>query len=69
MESEKGNAKFRRSLYVVKDMKQGDEFSAENIKSIRPGYGLEPKYYEQVIGKKASRDLARGTPLAFNLII
>lgn len=50
-------------------MKQGDEFSAENIKSIRPGYGLEPKYYEQVIGKKASRDLARGTPLAFNLII
>jgi len=62
-ESEKGNVKFRRSLYVVKDIKKGEKLTSENVKSIRPGYGLAPKYYEEVINKVANRNLTKGTPL------
>ena len=57
------NIQFRRSIYVVKDIKRGDAFSTENIRRIRPGLGLEPKYYQQVLGKPATGDLKRGTPL------
>ncbi|WP_215407932.1 pseudaminic acid synthase [Vibrio gigantis] len=67
-EAEKGNVKFRRSLYVVKDIKAGEEFTADNVKSIRPGFGLEPKYYENVLGKRASFDIGSGTPLSFLLL-
>lgn len=67
-EAEKGNVKFRRSLYVVKDVKSGELLTAENIRSIRPGFGLAPKYYQEVIGKVASRDLIRGESLAFDMI-
>lgn len=62
-ESEKGNVKFRRSLYIVKDVKKGEKLTAENVKSIRPGYGLAPKNYHDVIDKFATRDLNKGTPL------
>jgi pseudaminic acid synthase len=59
---------FRRSLFVVEDMETGDEFTEANVRSIRPGYGLSPKYLNNVLGQKAVRDIPRGTPLAWNLI-
>lgn len=62
-EAEKGNVKFRRSLYVVQDIKAGEELTHENVKSIRPGFGLPPKMLNEVIGKKASRNLSKGTGL------
>lgn len=57
-----------RSLYVVKDIKAGEEFSLENIRSIRPGYGIKPKYLYDIIGKKANRDLSFGTALDWKYI-
>ena len=57
-----------RSLFVVKDVKAGEEFSEENVRSIRPNFGLHTMYYDVVIGKKAKEDIAKGTPLAWNLI-
>lgn len=62
-EAEKGNVKFRRSLYVIKDIKAGEEFTTENIRSIRPGFGLAPKYYESIIGCTAKVNIKRGTAL------
>lgn len=59
---------FSRSLFIVKNIKAGEVFSEENIRSIRPGYGLHTRYYNDVIGKKAVRDIERGTPLNWNLI-
>ena len=61
--AEESNIKFRRSIYVVNDIKKGDFFTKENIRRIRPGYGLEPKDYEKIIGLKAKRDLEEGNPL------
>ena len=66
--AEKVNVKFRRSLYVVKDVKAGDVFTAENVKSIRPGFGLLPKYYAEIIGKKAKINIPKGTPASYSLI-
>jgi pseudaminic acid synthase len=54
---------FRRSLFVVEDLQEGDLFTATNVRSIRPGYGMAPKFYKQVLGMRATRDLTRGTPL------
>jgi len=59
----KKGKEFARSLYVVKDIKKGEKFTRENIKAIRPGYGLHPKYLPQILGKRACKDLKRGTPL------
>lgn len=67
-EAEKGNVKFRRSLYVVKDIAEGELLTPENVRSIRPGFGLPPKYYEQVIGCKAIGDIQKGTALSEKLI-
>lgn len=67
-ESEKGNVQFRRSLYVVDDVKQGEVFTYENLRSIRPGLGLAPKFMHEVIGKSASKDIDRGTPLSLSLV-
>ena len=61
--AEKENRIFRRSLYVVKDIKKGDVFSSENLRRIRPGFGLSPKYYEDVLGKIATMDIEAGTAL------
>lgn len=55
--SELGNVKFRRSLYFVKDMKAGDVITEDCIRSVRPGYGLAPKYFKELIGKKMKKDL------------
>jgi len=57
------NKKFARSLFAVKDIKKGEEFTEENMKSIRPGYGLHPVYYYDIVGKNASNDIERGTPI------
>jgi pseudaminic acid synthase len=66
--SEQANVKFRRSLYFVKDLKAGDVITADAIRSVRPGFGLAPKYLTSVLGKRVSRDTAFGTPLAWNLL-
>lgn len=67
-EPEKNSLQFRRSIYVSNDIKKGDIFSKENIKIIRPGYGLEPKFFDLVIGKKALKDLEKGTALSWDLL-
>jgi len=59
---------FRRSLFIVKDMKKGEEISRENVRCIRPSYGLAPKYLPEVLGKKIKKDIQKGTPLKWNLI-
>lgn len=59
---------FSRSLFIVKDVKKGDIITKENIRSIRPGYGLHTKYYDEVLGKKFNDDLKKGTPLSFDII-
>jgi pseudaminic acid synthase len=67
--SEKENLIFRRSLYFVKDIEKDQIITKEHIKSIRPGYGIKPKYYEKVIGLKASRKISRGTPVKKEYLI
>ena len=62
------NRKFRRSIYVIADLKKGDILSKENIRRIRPGYGLSPKYFSDVLGKKANSDIDKGTALDWSLI-
>lgn len=57
-----------RSLFVVKDIREGEEITEENVRSIRPNYGLHTRYYEEVLGKKAIRDIESGTPLSWNLV-
>lgn len=65
-EAEKGSIQFRRSLYVVKDIKTGDMLTRENVHAIRPGWGLPTKYLEQIIGKSVRQDIKRGTALSFD---
>jgi pseudaminic acid synthase len=60
---------FRRSIFIVKDIKKGDKFTEENIRIIRPGDGLKPKYYDDVLGKSAAYDIERGTPLSWDKVI
>jgi len=67
-ENEKNSALLRRSLFVVKDMKVGDFFTANNVRSIRPGYGLHTRHLEHVLGRCAARDIAMGTPMSWDLI-
>jgi pseudaminic acid synthase len=61
--SEQGNAKFRRSLYFIKDMKAGDVITADCIRSVRPGFGLPPKYFDHLIGKALVKDIYSNTPV------
>lgn len=67
-EAERGSLVFRRSLFVVRDLKAGDELTSENVRIIRPGTGLPVKDYDRVIGKRVRADVARGTPLKWDLI-
>ena len=66
--SEKESIKFRRSLYFVKDIKSGEIVTTDHVRSIRPGYGILPKYLDQVIGKKVIKNVSRGMPVAFDLL-
>jgi pseudaminic acid synthase len=66
-DSEKKSIQFRRSLYVVQDLKQGDVLTRENVRAIRPGLGLATKYLEVVLGRTVKQDVARGTALGWNL--
>jgi len=68
IEQEKENLVFRKSLFIVKDMKKGEKITKENMRSIRPGNGLEPKYYYEVLEKEVVQDIERGTPLNWDLI-
>tara|TARA_A100001388_G_scaffold276104_1_gene262984 strand:- start:5975 stop:7027 length:1053 start_codon:yes stop_codon:yes gene_type:complete len=66
--SEESNLKFRRSLYFVKDIKSGEKISNENVRSIRPGYGLSPSKLESILGKVVIEDVFRGMPVTLDLL-
>jgi pseudaminic acid synthase len=68
-EKEVASRVFRRSLFVVKDMKAGCLFSEENIRSIRPGHGLNTIFFQNILGKRALKDISRGTPLTWDLVL
>jgi N-acetylneuraminate synthase len=67
VDAEKGSLVFRRSLYVAKDMKAGDIFTPENLRAVRPGLGLPPKYYEVLLGKTIGQNVKAGTPVTWEL--
>jgi N-acetylneuraminate synthase len=67
-DGEKASLIFRRSLFVVKDMEEGEEFTEENVRCIRPGVGLHPRHLDGAVGKRAKVSIARGTPLSWDLI-
>jgi pseudaminic acid synthase len=67
-EKEEGMRVFRRSLFVVQEMKRGELFTAENVRSIRPGHGLHTRHRTEVIGRRATRNIERGTPLSWELV-
>jgi pseudaminic acid synthase len=66
--AQKNSLPFRRSLFVVKDIKAGEKFSEENVRSIRPGFGLHPRYLQEIIGRSANKDIQRGTPMTWSLV-
>jgi N-acetylneuraminate synthase len=66
--SEQGNVKFRRSLYFVKDMKAGDVIAQDCVRSVRPGFGLAPRYFEQLIGRKVQSEVRFATPVSWDVI-
>jgi pseudaminic acid synthase len=67
-EKMKSSREFSRSLFVTRDVQEGEILTAENVRSIRPGYGLPPKYEKQVLGKRAKKAIKKGTPLDWDLI-
>lgn len=67
-EKEKASMKFRRSLYITKDMNDGEVLTKDNLRAIRPGFGLPPKFYELLLGKSVNRAVKRGTPASWDLI-
>ena len=68
-ENEEASRAFRRSLFVVEDVKRGETFTEGNVRSIRPGYGLHTRHLGEVLGKRAVRDIERGTPLSWDLVL
>jgi len=67
-EAEKKSLVFRRSIYITKDLKAGDALTAENMRCVRPGMGLPPKYYDLLLGRRVARDVAKGTPVRWDLV-
>jgi pseudaminic acid synthase len=68
-QKEQASQKFRRSLFVVENMKKGEVFTPKNIRSIRPGNGLHTRYFESVLGRNTKKDIVRGTPLNWDLVV
>jgi sialic acid synthase SpsE len=68
LEAEKKSLDYKRSVYVIKDIKEGEIFTKENLRVIRPGYGLLPKFYETVLGRTAKANLKTGTPLTWEIL-
>lgn len=68
MSSEQSNAKFRRSLYFVRPLKAGDRITADSIRSVRPGFGLEPRFFEEIVGLRVNADVDYGSPVAWSSI-
>ncbi len=66
--SEQANVKFRRSLYFVKDLKTGDVITADAVRSVRPGYGLAPKYFDEILGKRVNKNIVKGTPVSLEML-
>jgi len=66
--SQKASLVFRRSIFVVQDMQAGEEFTEKNVRSIRPGVGLHPRYLKEILGKYANQDIKLGTPLSWSLV-
>jgi N-acetylneuraminate synthase len=67
-DSERGNVVFRRSLYICEDLQPGDVLTERNLRAIRPGYGLAPKYLDALIGKRVTRIVRRGTPADWSIV-
>jgi N-acetylneuraminate synthase len=67
-DKESQSLKFRRSLYISQDLGVGDTLNADNLKVIRPGYGLAPKYLDRFIGKKLAKAAKAGTPLSWDMV-
>jgi pseudaminic acid synthase len=67
-EEERASLVFRRSLYVCEDLKPGDVLTARNLRAIRPGYGLPPKHLDELIGRRVTRAVRRGTPMSWDLV-
>lgn len=68
MSSEKANAQFRRSLYFVRPLKAGDRITADAIRSVRPGYGIEPRFFDEIVGLCVKADVKYGSPVTWSLI-
>jgi len=68
-ENERASLKFRRSIYVAEDMRKGDIITTENVRIVRPGNGLEPKYLDLLVGKTVKQDVIKGTPLSWELVL
>jgi N-acetylneuraminate synthase len=66
--SEQGNVQFRRSLYFVKDMKAGDVITEDCIRSVRPGFGLAPKLYDEILNRAVRRTVKRGTAITWDTL-
>ncbi|HEX4487995.1 MAG TPA: SAF domain-containing protein, partial [Terriglobales bacterium] len=66
--SEEKSVAFRRSLYVVEEVKKGNPFTSGNVRSIRPSQGLHTRYFQEILTKRAARDIERGTPLSWDLV-
>ena len=66
--NEENSRQYRRSIYVIKDVSAGEKFTRENVRCIRPGFGLPPKYFNEVLGKKVLCDAKRGTALDWSMI-
>jgi N-acetylneuraminate synthase len=67
-EAEQKSLKYRRSVYIAEDLKAGTVLTKENLRCIRPGLGLPPKYYDVLLGRTVNRDVRKGTPMAWDLL-